>query len=326
MTRLRIRTASRLHFGLLGWGPHVRRQFGGVGLMVEEPGLELAAEPAERFHAAGPLAPRVAALLDRIPDRWTGPTPVRPVRIEVVRAPEEHAGLGVGTQLSLAVARLVLAASGVEEPTLDQLARLSERGRRSGVGLHGFLHGGLIVDGGHATPGDVPPMVSRLDFPEDWSILIVRPPAPSGRHGGDEAAAFAGLPPVPERTSERLCRLVLLDLLSAAAGRDLDAFGAALGEIQREVGAAFAPAQGGVYAGPESESLVAELGRLGLVGAGQSSWGPSLYAFGTPSDDQKRALTARLRDRHDLGPRDVFWTRARNRGAGLATAATPGPA
>lgn len=312
MSRLVIRTGSRLHFGLLGWGPHLRRQFGGVGLMIDAPGLELAAEPSDRFEAVGPLAGRVADLLDRM-----GPA-IRPVRVEVLRAPDEHAGLGVGTQLCLAVARLALAASGAATPTAAELARLAGRGRRSGVGLHGFLRGGLIVDGGHASTDDVPPLVARLEFPEDWSVLVVRPPAaPAGRHGGDEVAAFADLPPMPERTSERLCRLVLLDLLSAAATRDLDAFGAALAEIQRAVGSAFAPAQGGVYSSPQSEAIVADLGRLGLVGAGQSSWGPSLYAFGTPDESERRAISARLRDRHGLAPSAVMWTRARPLGADL---------
>ncbi|WP_165253253.1 beta-ribofuranosylaminobenzene 5'-phosphate synthase family protein [Paludisphaera soli] len=316
MTRLYIRTASRLHFGLLGWGPHVRRQFGGVGLMIEAPGLELLAEPADRFHAEGPLAGRVAALLDRIQGRWAEAAPIRRLGVKVLQAPAEHTGLGVGTQLSLAVARLVLTASGVEA-TLERLARLSERGLRSGVGLHGFVHGGLLVDGGHKVSGDLPPLVSRLVFPADWSILVVRPPAPPGRHGRDEAAAFAELPAVSERTSERLCRLVLLDLLSAVASRDLEGFGAALAELQREVGAAFAPAQGGVYASPESEALIAEFARLGLVGAGQSSWGPSLYAFGRVDDDERQAISAHLRARHALGPSDVAWTHARNVGAEL---------
>ncbi|WP_165069245.1 beta-ribofuranosylaminobenzene 5'-phosphate synthase family protein [Paludisphaera rhizosphaerae] len=316
MRRLTIRTGSRLHFGLLGWGPHLRRQFGGVGLMVEEPGLEMSAVPADRFEAVGPLADRVGPLLERIAARWDGPTPLQPVRVEVLKTPDEHAGFGVGTQLSLAVARLVLETAGEASPPAERLAALSGRGRRSGVGLHGFVHGGLIVDAGHAAPDDLPPMVSRLEFPAEWSILIVRPPAPPGRHGGDEVAAFADLPPVPEAVSGRLCRLVLLDLLGAVAARDLPAFGEALTAIQREVGAAFAPAQGGgVYASPESEALVAKLGRLGLFGAGQSSWGPSLYAFGILSDAEKQAVAARL----GLPSEALFWTHARNQGAVLTT-------
>ena len=61
MTPLRIRTPSRLHFGLLGWGPRRARQFGGVGLMIEAPGLELTAEPAPDWSFAGPLADRVGS-------------------------------------------------------------------------------------------------------------------------------------------------------------------------------------------------------------------------------------------------------------------------
>lgn len=320
MNRLRVTTGSRLHFGLLGWGPLVRRQFGGVGLMIDAPGLELVGEPADRDEAVGPLAGRVLEWLDR------RETNFRPLRVEVRRAPAEHAGLGVGTQLTLAVARLAMAASGAEAPTPEQLARVAGRGRRSGVGLHGFFRGGLIVDGGHAGDDDVPPLVARHEFPEEWSILVVRPPSsPVGRHGGDEIAAFGELPPMPARTSERLCRLVLLDLLSAVATRDLPAFGAAVSEIQREVGSAFAPAQGGVYSGPGSEAIIADMAELGLTGAGQSSWGPSLYAFGILDDDERRNVAARLRERRGLDPSALFWTRARNVGAELAPAPSPSP-
>ena len=55
--RIRIRTPSRLHFGLLGWGPQAARQFGGVGLMIEDPGLELIGETAAEWTFEGPLAP-----------------------------------------------------------------------------------------------------------------------------------------------------------------------------------------------------------------------------------------------------------------------------
>jgi beta-RFAP synthase len=320
MTSLRIRTASRLHFGLLGWGPDAPRQFGGVGLMVERPGLELTAAPADSFQAAGPLSDRVAALLDRMREKEHAGLRLRPARIEVVSAPDEHMGLGVGTQLSLAVAALLLRLSGAREASLEALARLSERGRRSGVGLHGFLHGGLVVDGGHKVADGVPPLVSRLAFPPEWSVLVVRPPGPKGRHGADEALAFAKLPPCPARVTERLCRLVLLDLLSAVAERDLPVFGAAVGELQHRVGTAFAPAQGGVYATPESEALVEDFARLGLVGGGQSSWGPSLYAFGELDADRRRAVADRIAERHGLDPAAIFWTSACNHGATIAPA------
>jgi len=315
MTRLRIQTASRLHFGLLGWSPNAPRQFGGIGLMVEDPGVCLTGESAERSEAVGPLSERVAALLRGLEGIEVDGATLKPARVQVQSAPEEHQGLGVGTQVNLAVARLLLGLSGVADPTLEQLATLSGRGRRSGIGLHGFQRGGLLVDGGHRAPGLIPPLVARMDFPPEWSILILRPSGPKGRHGLDESNAFADLPPFPERVTERLCRLVLLDILSAVAERDLKTFGAALSELQRHVGEAFSTAQGGVFASPEAESLIAELGRLGLVGAGQSSWGPSLYAFGDVSASQRREIADRIQAQSSLRPGEILWTKARNQGA-----------
>src|SRR5205823_7728635 len=71
---IRVRAASRLHFGLFapppgpgpagGWpnslGQEVlpARRFGGVGLMVQAPGLELTAAAAASWTAEGPLAER----------------------------------------------------------------------------------------------------------------------------------------------------------------------------------------------------------------------------------------------------------------------------
>ena len=67
--RLHIRTPSRLHFGLLGWGPQVRRQYGGVGLMIESPGVVLRAELAPAWQFKGPLARRVEQIAGELRER-----------------------------------------------------------------------------------------------------------------------------------------------------------------------------------------------------------------------------------------------------------------
>ena len=62
----RIRTASRLHFGLLSLsGDGASRCFGGVGLMIESPGLVLHTTPAEDWCAEGLLAERALAFARR---------------------------------------------------------------------------------------------------------------------------------------------------------------------------------------------------------------------------------------------------------------------
>jgi beta-ribofuranosylaminobenzene 5'-phosphate synthase len=301
MIRLHLTTPSRLHFGLLAWGPAAPRQFGGVGLMIDRPGLELTAQEAPGWQAEGPLADRtlrvaarVAGLLGR-----QGAT-VPPVRFVVHRAPPEHVGLGTGTQLSLAVARAVAEMAGLGDVPIAALAELSGRGLRSGIGLHGFAGGGLIVDGGRRTDEATP-----------------------GLHGPGEVRAFEGLPPLPAALTDRLCRLVLLGLLPAVVERDLARFGEALAELQHHVGRLFAPAQGGPYALPELEPIVAWLRAEGLHGVGQSSWGPTLYGFSQDPADRRAAILRRLEDRFGLGPQAASWAGACASGATLTRIDVP---
>jgi beta-ribofuranosylaminobenzene 5'-phosphate synthase len=317
--RMRIRTPSRLHFGLLGWGPQAGRQFGGVGLMIDSPGINLMVEPASSWRIEGPHAPRVVQLVAYLQQkmRESGMT-LPPAHIRVESVPPEHVGLGVGTQLCLAVARAVLRLAGVRDLSAGELARWTGRGRRSGIGLHGFEHGGLIVDGGRKNEADIPPLLVRLPFPDEWSILVVRPPGDSGLHGPDEHRAFADLPPFTQNVTDSLCRLVLLEILPAVLERDLAAFGAALGELQAHVGACFAPAQGGIYATAQASEIVNLLRSLGFVGVGQSSWGPTLYGFSSVPEQELTVPAERVRQRFGLDQTSVLLTRAANQGARLS--------
>src|SRR6266852_1372227 len=133
---IRVTTASRLHFGLFRVAPPSgqktpgNRRFGGVGLMVEAPGLRLTVHPAASWLAEGSHAERALVFAQRF--AGTFPAGVLSPRLLVVeRAPPEHAGLGTGTQLGLAVARALGSAAG--RPDLDavELARRVGRGERS---------------------------------------------------------------------------------------------------------------------------------------------------------------------------------------------------
>src|SRR5947209_3921968 len=121
---IRVWTPSRLHFGLLNLGggepwPDLDgrpalpgRRFGGVGLMVEEPGLSVSAEPARDWSASGPLAARTVEFARRFA---TTVPELSPHALIVEQAPPEHAGLGTGTQLGLAVAKALALAAGQPE-------------------------------------------------------------------------------------------------------------------------------------------------------------------------------------------------------------------
>ena len=207
--------------------------------------------------------------------------------------------------------------AGNHDPSLETLATLSGRGRRSGIGLHGFLHGGLIVDGGRRDEAHPPPLVARMRFPEEWSVLTVQPPGPRGRHGAEEIQAFSALPALPDRITERLCRLVLLGILPAVVEKDLASFGASLSELQEHVGRAFAPMQGGIVRNTSirsrsSPSLIA----WDWSAPARARGVPTLYAFGSLSEVEQNALSALLVKEFGLEQSHLAWTRAANHGGG----------
>ncbi len=317
MNMFRLFAPSRLHFGLLARGPNAPRQFGGLGLMVDSPGLVIEAEPSETWMAHGPLAERALRIALQVASRFIelGIEPV-PLEFSILKAPAEHVGLGTGTQLGLSIAKLATTAAGRPEFSALGLASLSGRGERSGVGLHGFDVGGLVVEGGHHGTGGTAPLLCRLEFPEQWKALIVAPPSAEGLHGPNERQAFAKLPPMPESETDRLCRLVLLGVLPAVVEHDLDEFGASLEEIQHRVGVWFSPAQGGIFASRRAEEIVKWLRNEGLSGVGQSSWGPTLYGFTDRDEVWRTGLLNRLQSRFDLGQAGL-WTTANRHGAEL---------
>ena len=325
---IRIRTGSRLHFGL--FTPHgqgvdaagqtpaapPRRAFGGVGLMVDAPAIVVTARPAAQWSAEGPLAERALAYARAVAAALLH-VDVVPQHIHVEAASPEHKGLGTGTQLGLAVARAVTVAAGLEHLSAVDLARLAGRGARSALGVHGFGGGGFLVEAGKQRPAEISPLVARLVFPEAWCVVLFLPPWNTGLHGAEEQEAFKILLQSGKlhQQTDALCRVTLLEMLPALAEADLPAFGAALYEFNRKAGEAFALVQHGCYAHPAIAELVSFLRKAGVQGAGQSSWGPAVFAL-TASQELGQEIADRARRRFALSLEEVIFTTAVNHGAG----------
>jgi beta-RFAP synthase len=286
----RVVAPSRLHFGLLSVPVEgLPRRFGGVGLMIDEPGVAVRVEPAPAWGASGPCAERAL-------DYAQAAFPGEPLHVVVERCPPEHVGLGVGTQLGLAVARAVAAVRGRPDPGAVALARAVGRGERSGIGVHGFARGGLIVEGGKRDADAPSVLLAHYDFPETWRVLLARPAASAAPWTGPrerQAFARARRADAMLALTERMCRLLVLGLLPALLERDCDALGDALHEYNRLAGRMFADDQGGDYASPDVSELIATIRGLGVRGAGQSSWGPTVFAI-CPDTDAASRLRAEL--------------------------------
>ena len=312
--RVTVRAPARLHLGFLDLEGGLGRRFGSLGLTVEGLETQVHVERAPAFAVeADSERDRARAMLERLAGPWDLP----PLRAVIDRTIPTHAGLGSGTQLALALGTALARLTG-RSATSREIAAFLGRGARSGIGIGAFDQGGFILDGGRGPDGMPPPVVARLEFPDDWRILLIFDLEHEGLHGSGEDRAFRDLPPYSTELAGRLCRLVVMQLLPGLATADLAAVGPAIGEIQREVGDYFAPAQNGRFVSPAVTEVLAWLEQRGIAGVGQSSWGPTGFAL-LPDAAAAAALCREAEDwfgrRHER--LRFMVTRGRNRGADI---------
>jgi beta-ribofuranosylaminobenzene 5'-phosphate synthase len=275
-----ITTSSRLHMGFFDLNGGLGRRFGSIGLSLKTPVTSIKVSSASTFTAEGEGSQRAITIAQKIAGHLNVDGGVH---IQLDQVIPEHAGLGSGTQLSLAVGMAINTLFKCDL-TVNEIAVLSQRGTRSGIGLGTFATGGLIVDGGRATTSpasspNLPPVIANAEFPEEWPILLIFDKEHSGVHGDEELIAFQNLLPFPEASAALLCRHVLMQALPAIAERDLPAFGQAIQTLQAVTGDYFAPAQGGSRYTSELVTLVLnQLQANGVHCFGQSSWGPTGFA------------------------------------------------
>lgn len=308
-----VTAPSRLHFGMFSFGQPGERQFGGVGAMIDRPGLHLRIAEAPNFETVGSLAERARDVALQVFDRLDLADPPR-CRIELLQAPTEHVGLGAGTQLALSIAAGLNAYLGNAPLEPAALARLAGRGERSAIGTYGFVHGGLLVEAGKR-PGELlSPLVALVPLPSAWRFVLVIPRVEQGVHGLDERQAFGELPPVPVETTTELRQLAADLLVPAADSEQFDEFSAALFRYGHAAGLCFARFQHGAFATERLHRLVAKLRQMGIQGVGQSSWGPTVFAL-TANETTAENLVQSLRGLPEAEGCDLVATAPDNRGA-----------
>jgi beta-ribofuranosylaminobenzene 5'-phosphate synthase len=276
-----VTVPARLHLGFLDPSGALGRRFGSIGVAIDCLRTRITVRPAKQMRVEGLDGERAARHLETMRRKLAL---VGAYHLTVEEAVPAHAGLGSGTQIALAVAAGLRRLHGMPLDVAGDATSLG-RGARSGVGIGLFERGGLVVDGGHGPASTSAPVVSQLPFPPDWKIVVILDPSRQGISGEDERAAFAALPVFRESDAARLCALVLMKALPALAERDGASFGTAIKELQALLGDYFAPVQGGSrFASPDVAAVLDALDRAGADGIGQSSWGPTGFAFASSRD------------------------------------------
>ncbi len=318
---LRITTPSRLHFGLLRFSQESGPSYGGLGMMIDRPRVVVELSAAETWSVSGPSGERALELARRALESCPSTT-IRAVKVDVREAPAPHSGLGSGTQLALAIAAGVRQLCQAPPLEIDHLVASVDRGRRSAVGGHGFQLGGLIWEEGWRLGESLGRLKRRVEVASNWRVVLITMPHGEGLSGEGERQAFESLPPVPNEVTRQLTQLAEEQVLPAAERADFDTFAEAIYQYGRLAGSCFAAVQGGPFASPQIAAGVHRLRELGVHGVGQSSWGPTIFAFA--ADETSAAdLIDRIAPLEEFADAQVACTPPNNRGARIEVISGP---
>lgn len=324
-----IKTPSRLHITLIDLNGVYGRIDGGVGLTIDDPGLHIEAEPCENdlntiFSKSSQKIPglvedyskKIEVAASKV---MTAMNYVGGFNFNVDAAFSPHSGLGSGTQLSLAVAKLVTKLNG-DDLSAFELAKIVGRGGTSGIGVESFENGGFIIDGGHksnekknflpssASSASPPPIIARYNFPEDWKIILTIPNVERGVSGSKEIDAFQTYCPIPLVDVEKLSHLILMKLMPSVLESDLDAFGSAINDIQSTGFKKFEnKLQNSII-----KKIMEDLRNAGAAGVGMSSFGPTIYSV---TDTNEKSMIKEAQSAIDDVGGEIILTHARNSGA-----------
>lgn len=205
-----------------------------------------------------------------------------------------------------------------------ELAHLSGRGKRSAIGLHGFLYGGLVQDLGYTLPRVLstggsrasqprPIATGSVAFPDSWSIVLILSTQTGEVHGAAEERLIAAAGAEPNRRRQTMLELSEA-CLTAAAASDFGGFVAALEAYMPIAASLFEPVQAGRYRDAIIAQRVDLAAGAGLRGVGQSSWGPTVFGF-VERHSEAQTAADRLQCELGHGGARVLVTRAANQGA-----------
>ena len=307
---LKITTPSRLHMTLIDMNASRGRVDGSIGLTLDKPVISITAQRYDVIDVTGNsehakrMKNSAAALL---PDG-------EGVRINIEKDYPSHIGMGSGTQAALAAGMAVNRLYDLGLSVHDIAVKVG-RGGTSGIGVASFEKGGFILDGGHkfskkkaflpSAASRLPPapVLLRKDFP-DWPVMVAIPEQ-KGASMKKEVNIFQTECPVPLHEVEKLSHIILMQLLPALFEEDLTEFGRSINAIQ-ELG--FKKKEVGLQ--PVSKVLMKILYEGGASGAGMSSFGPTVYAFGEDAEELRKIAGEFLGNKGQ-----VFITKPRNKGA-----------
>lgn len=270
-SKITVIAPARLHMGFIDLSGSLGRHFGSIGVALNEINTILSISYSAEMSYSGIQSERAISCLQGL---CRALNVADTLHLELISCIPEHVGLGSGTQMSIAIG-MALNAYYDLGLNVREIAQVTARGARSGIGIAMFEQGGMVVDGGRGEHTLTPPVIARMNVPDDWRFILVFDKRGQGLHGDDEIQAFKELPAFPHQEAARLCYLLMMQGLPALAENNIGLFGDVITQLQLSVGEHFASAQGGVFTSHEVATAMQFLQKEGAVAIGQTSWGPT---------------------------------------------------
>jgi beta-RFAP synthase len=216
------------------------------------------------------------------------------VIVEVENILPFHSGLGSGTQIGLTLAEGINNLYNLDLDKFKIAEFVDRKHSRSAIGFGVFYYGGFITDGGRITEEKendkyLPPILFKEKIPEEWCFIIIIPSLAKEKMAGKkEIETFKKIEKMDIKISAENSHHLLLGMLPALKEKDIIKFSKHLNIIEDNVADYFSEIQSGKYTSRYAQEIIDFLESNQVLGRGQSSWGPSLYALLQNKEKAKR--------------------------------------
>ena len=306
---IRVTAPARLHFGLMQIDETQPHCYRGLGLMLDEPAIVIELKESKSFAAVGTETFSVSRMNEIVQNAmdFLKLKQLPGIELRFRKSPLLHSGLGTGTQTACAIATAIVAwhqlsTDNAQARNLGQLQNVSSmqahklwqhfdnqphaalssasgRGKRSHIGIAGFLYGDWIYDQGQ--PGtliyDSAVQKDRctkvFQFPEAWSVIQIQDPQRQGLSGEQEQASFDRSKQYQSNIPAQLLTLAEEDIIPSLQQVNFKRFAAAITTYNALAGNLFVEQRSDAVDDPLRSLLL----NSGYSALGQSSWGPTRW-------------------------------------------------
>ena len=268
---IQIITPARLHFGFLELSNSCASKFGGIGLSINKFHTKIIVKKNTRMKFKGKISNKASFFLTKFCKK----NKIKPgFSLNIEKSSPQHIGLGSGTQLALSIGTAISFLNNINS-NIENIAKTLNRGLRSNIGLINFKRGGFLID--LKIKNRFYTNIDKVFFPEEWKIILIKDKN-QGLHGKNELDAFKKLKSL-KKNNINLTDLVLLKIYPSLIEKNFDKFSKAITKLQNEMSISFKSFQGGKFSSSSVSKVLNFLKKRNIKGYGQTSWGPSGFAF-----------------------------------------------